>query len=692
MSHIPEMQTTPPKPSFWRNLSPVWLVPILAVAISLGIAWRSYNDRGTLIEIIFQNAGGVVAKETAVRLRDVPIGMVEEVRFSADLSHVVVAARIAKEVAANIPENAQFWIVRPEVSARGISGLSTVLSGVYVETAFTPTAGADVRSFTGLEAAPLLSPGREGRRVTLRAADGNRLTPGAPVLYRGIQVGHIEAPRLIDGAEGVWVDAFIEAPYDARLTTAARFWDTSGFSVSFGTSGLRLGVGNLASILTGGIAFDSVSSFGEPLEEGAVFELYTDESTARSSVLTGVDANALRLTVEFDQSVQGLTSGSDVRYRGLVVGQVSGVSARVVADQGQVKVRMQAAIALNPEAMGLEPGSGPEELKDFLAEQVRNGLRARLAPARLIGSALVIELVDLPETEAAELREIPDGLPILPSVYANLPDFSATAQGLLERVNRLPIEGVMEQAISLMSAAEQLVSSDSTRAVPETARALLDEGRKLLSSEKIQQLPGEAVSVLSDIRAILTSFTEQDGTERLIAALQSVEEAATGLTEVAAEVPPVLTDLRGVLDKVRQLKAEELVEAATSLVEGADQFVRSDDTQALAPALSGALQEVQSVLAELRAGGTVENVNGTLSSARDAADAVALAAKDLPALAGRLDRLVAQAEALVGAYGARSPVNDELLSALREARATARAFSQLARAIERNPNSLLFGR
>lgn len=692
MSDIPEMQTQPPRPSFWRNLSPIWAVPILAVVISLGIAWRSYHDRGVLVEITFQNAGGVVPRETAVRLRDVPIGMVEAVRFSADLRYVVLSARLQKEVAASIPENAQFWIVRPEVSARGISGLSTVLSGVYLEAAFTPAEDSDVRSFTGLENAPLLMPGRTGRRITLRADDGNRLTPGAPVLYRGIQVGHIEAPRLIDGAEGVWVDAFIEAPHDTRLTTAARFWDTSGFSVSFGTSGLRLGVGNLASILTGGIAFDTVTSASEPLRDDAVFELYTDESAARASVLSGVDANSLRLTVEFDQSVQGLTSGSDVRYRGIVAGKVTGVSARVVTIEGAARVRMQAAIALNPEAMGLEGSAGPAELEAFLAQQVEAGLRARLAPARLIGTALVVELVDLPQSEPATLRKIPDGLPVLPSIYAELPDFGATAQGLLERVNKLPIEGVMEQAISLMSAAEQLVSQDSTRAVPEMVRGMLEDVRGLISGAALQGLPDQAMSVLSDLRTILTSFNEQDAAARLVAALQSVETAATDLSGIAANVPPVLEDLRGLIAKADALEAEELVAAATSLVAGADAFVRADSTQALSPALSGALAEVEAVLSELRAGGTVGNVNGTLSSTREAADAVALAAKDLPALAGRLDRLVAQAEALVSAYGARSPVNDELLSALREARATARAFSQLARAIERNPNSLLFGR
>lgn len=689
MNDIPPMQVTPPRRSFWRNLSLVWAIPVLAIIVSLGIAWRSYKDRGALIEITFQNAGGVVARETSIRLRDVPIGLVEAVRFSDDLQHVIVSARVNKEVAENIPEDAQFWIVRPQVSARGISGLNTVLSGVYVEAAFVPQAYAEAWRFTGLETPPLLMPGKAGQLVTLRATDSNRLTAGAPVIFRGIQVGHIEQPRIIEGEEGIWVDAFIEDPHHKRLTTATRFWDMSGFSVSFGMSGLKLGVGNLASLLTGGIAFDTLTSTGEPLKEGAVFDLFADESTARQSGASETNANALRVSVNFDQSIQGLSSGAEVRYNGIKVGQVTGVSARVLTEDGLSRITVQASLALIPQEMGLPETAGPFELEAFLKEKVSSGLRAQLAPTGLLGTTLVVELVEAPEAAAAQLQKLEGGLPQIPSIHADLPDFRASGQGLLDRMSKLPIEGLIQQAISLMSAAEQLVSQDSTRAVPDAVRNLLDETRSFIGGSALRDLPAEALSVMSGLREVLQSFKDQNAVERLTSALQAVETAANDLS---TEVPPALADLRAVLSKAENLKAEDLIAAATSLMDGADDFIRADTTRMLAPALSGALQELKLALEELRAGGTVENVNATLASTRSAADAIALAAKDLPALAQRLDDLVSQAEALVSAYGANSPVNSEILTALREARSTARAFSQLARTIERNPNSLLFGR
>ncbi|GGE11345.1 paraquat-inducible protein B [Gemmobacter megaterium] len=692
MTQPPDMDIQPARRSFWRNLSPVWLVPVLAVAVSLGIAWRSFNDRGVLVEITFQNAAGISPGETAVRLRDVPIGHVERVAFSPDLSEVIVFTRIDRTVAEVIPPDASFWVVRPEVSARGITGLTTVLSGVYIEASFLPGTDDSARRFTGLETAPLVAPGREGTRITLRAPDGNRLTPGAPVLYRGIQVGHIERPRLMDGLDGIVVDAFIEAPHDQRLTTATRFWDTSGFSVSLGPSGVRLSVGNLASLLTGGITFDTITSGGAPVAADMVFELYTDENAAREGAAIGAAVNALRVSAEFDGSVQGLNAGAQVRYRGVRVGEVTSISPRVTIINDTPSVRMQVSLALDPAAMGLADDAGPAELEQVLSGLVAEGLRAQLAPASFFRTSLVIELVERPEAPPATLMQPENGVPVIPSLPSDIPDLTATAQGMLGRINSLPIEDLLTQAISLMATAETLIGSDETRAAPGAVVALMDEARKLIGSADTQALPGDIRSAVAGLSGVLEALNEQKAVDRLVAALTAAEEAAGSVSTSVEDFPAIAEELRAVVQKADALEIEGLIASANKVLDSADRFINADGTQSLPPALTGALGEIEAALAELRAGGVVPNINSTLASASTAAEAVAEATKDLPQLAARLDRLVDQAEALVGAYGARSPVNEEILSALREARATARAFSQLARALERNPNSLLFGR
>ena len=71
-----------------------------------------------------------------------------------------------------LDDSAQFWVVRPSVTAQGVTGIETVLSGVYIEAHWNGTEGARVERFTALPRAPLTPAGTAGRRVTLRAPDG----------------------------------------------------------------------------------------------------------------------------------------------------------------------------------------------------------------------------------------------------------------------------------------------------------------------------------------------------------------------------------------------------------------------------------------------------------------------------------------------------------------------------------------
>ena len=64
----------------------------------------------------------------------------------------------------------------------------------------------------------------------------------------------------------------------------------------------------------------------------------------------------------------------------------------------------------------------------------------------------------------------------------------------------------------------------------------------------------------------------------------------------------------------------------------------------------------------------------------------------LPQLSARIEQLLGETETVITGYSANSSFNRETVAALREVRSAAEALTRLARQIERNPNSLLFGR
>lgn len=146
--------------SLWERASIVWLVPLGALLIALAIAWNHWQSRGPLIEITFLNASGIRAGETEVKFRDVTVGLVERLTLESDMQNITAEVRLDKNVADYVDDGAVFWVVRPEVTTRGVSGLDTVLSGVFIEGDWDSTIGNAQFAFDGLETAPLLSPAK----------------------------------------------------------------------------------------------------------------------------------------------------------------------------------------------------------------------------------------------------------------------------------------------------------------------------------------------------------------------------------------------------------------------------------------------------------------------------------------------------------------------------------------------------
>ena len=128
----------------------VWLVPLLALAVGLSLLVSVWVRSGPVITISFSSAAGVEAGQTKLRYRDVVVGDVLDVRVAEDRRHVLVDVQLRREGSEYITqENSKFWIVSPQVSVAGISGLDTLLSGVYltVDAPTAPPEGDPVRVF-----------------------------------------------------------------------------------------------------------------------------------------------------------------------------------------------------------------------------------------------------------------------------------------------------------------------------------------------------------------------------------------------------------------------------------------------------------------------------------------------------------------------------------------------------------------
>src|SRR5271167_3369449 len=100
-----------------RRISWIWAIPLVTLVIGGWLAWKTLNDRGPLITITFQTAGGLTVNQSHVRHKEVDMGVVMKIELAQDLKHVIVTVRMNKAAEPLLTDKAQFWVVRPRFFA-----------------------------------------------------------------------------------------------------------------------------------------------------------------------------------------------------------------------------------------------------------------------------------------------------------------------------------------------------------------------------------------------------------------------------------------------------------------------------------------------------------------------------------------------------------------------------------------------
>ena len=82
------MQDTPDtaekQPARRLRLSPVWLIPLGALLIGAWLVYQNVSSRGPTIILELDNAEGLEAGKTQVKLLNVDVGTVRDVRLADD--------------------------------------------------------------------------------------------------------------------------------------------------------------------------------------------------------------------------------------------------------------------------------------------------------------------------------------------------------------------------------------------------------------------------------------------------------------------------------------------------------------------------------------------------------------------------------------------------------------------------------
>src|SRR5258705_72540 len=265
---LEELPSAVPARSRWSRLPLICILPAAVILAGAFVVIHELLAQGTSIEIRFHNAEDLEANKTKIRYKDVEIGDVRDIHVSKDRKEVIVTALIHRDASEYLVEDTRFWVVRPRVSAAGVTGLGTLVSGAYISVDVGKSASSST-NFVGLEVPPIVTSDLPGRQFMVHADDLGSLDIGSLVFYRHITAGQVVGYALDPGGAGVTLTIFVNAPFDRYVTGGTMFSQANRIDTLTNSAGSRLHTASLVSFLPGGAAFSTraVSSLSEGLPE-----------------------------------------------------------------------------------------------------------------------------------------------------------------------------------------------------------------------------------------------------------------------------------------------------------------------------------------------------------------------------------------------------------------------------------------
>ena len=509
-----------------KNWSPVWIFPIVTALIGAWILFYHYSHQGPEVTLITTNAEGIEGGKTTIKSRSVDVGVVMSTTLTDDLTHVEIKARLNSGMEKLLHKDSVFWVVKPQIGREGISGLGTLLSGAYIE--LQPgSKGPEPSNYQLLDAPPLAPPDAKGIRVVLDSKKAGQLNPGDPVLFRGYRVGSVETSTFDPKNRSISYQLFISAPNDRLVTSNVRFWKDSGVAMDLTSAGMRVEMGSLATLFSGGVSFDVPEGvdLGQPIVEKTEFKLYDDQKSIQDSLYT----QHIDYLMFFKDSVRGLQVGAPVEFRGIRLGTVAQVPYfsnrlhQALSSDYRIPVKIQ----IEPERLATQFGESPD-IRGHLPALIERGLRGSLKTGNLVTGALYIDLDFYPKEPAISNVNTFDGINIIPSVSGGLAQIQQRVMETLDKFNNLPLTPMVQQATNTLS---------ETQNTMRRLQTTLDNLNKITASQSAQEVPADMQKTLRELNRSMQGF--QPGS----AAYNKMVADMQRLDQVLRELQPVLKTL-----------------------------------------------------------------------------------------------------------------------------------------------------
>ena len=462
--------TTKPK------ISAIWIIPLIALLVGIWMLYQYQANVGPTIYIKMPHAEGIIAGKTEIKVRSVKIGQIDAIRLSDSQDSGIARAQIDKNYNELLTDDAKIWVVKPRIDETGISGMSTLLSGVYLE--FSPGESKKLKERFVLQDEPaLIGKDVKGGRFQLLSYNAEVLEVSTGIFFKNYKIGQIETATFDWKNQAMKYGIFINEPYQNLITLNSIFWVNAGIEIDLSADGINISTGSLSKLLKGGISvgLPEQQAPGDLAQDGHNFSLSQSYKEALEERFYDFDY----YIIDFEQSIRGLRPGAPVEYRGTRIGTVVEAPANVIVNGKPAHFKnhntaVPVLIKIEYGRLYHDSAAAKEFWQSSLTGWIKNGMRASLKPGNLLTGAVYVDFDIYPDAPKAHLAKLAQ-YDVFPSISSGITVLADQVSDVLNKVNDLKIEDSLAQM--------QATFSDY--------QALANEMRALLSQKDTQNLPGD---------------------------------------------------------------------------------------------------------------------------------------------------------------------------------------------------------
>jgi MlaD protein len=275
------------------------------------------------------------------------------------------------------------------------------------------------------------------------------------------------------------------------------------------------------------------------------------------------------LETYFDESVQGLDIGSKVKYRGVVLGQVTHIGFTYEKYEsenpaGNPKRYVLVEAAVRPERVGIRQTWDDASRQ----KEIAKGLRIRLASQGLTGTNyLEMDYVDPATNTPLPIDWTPEHF-YVPSARSTVTQIVDAAEQTLSKVERLDLEDTVANLNRLLASLDRTVEAFDRADIPTRAVAALHNVETIPFGEIAQQ----ARSLLAELRDTNRALQQTVANPAWANVSQDLQATAHRVRRLAED--PALPSLLAKADQVTRRVDRLLASRDAELGDAIDNFAQ----------------------------------------------------------------------------------------------------------------------